>query len=186
LLPFQVGSQGQLQEWSEDFKEWEPTHRHASHLVAVWPLSQIGPDQPKLFAAARVSEELRKTGGYHPDKAGMWARLLEGDKAMAALGTKFPVMYDTPFGGFAEILLQSQTGAINLLPALPDAWSRGEILGLRARGGYEVDIRWENHRLVDATIRSLAGSTPLVEVEGKPIDLSKDARITFLMSRGAK
>jgi len=186
LLPFQVGSQGQLQEWSEDFREWEPTHRHASHLVAVWPLSQIGPDQPKLFAAARVSEELRKTGGYHPDKAGMWARLLEGDKAMAALATKFPVMYDTPFGGFAEMLLQSQTGAINLLPALPYEWTRGEILGLRARGGYEVDIRWENHQLVVATIRSLAGATPLVEVEGKVVDLAKDPRITLLMSRDAK
>jgi alpha-L-fucosidase 2 len=186
LLPFQIGSQGQLQEWSEDFKEWEPTHRHASHLVAVWPLSQITPDQPKLFAAARVSEELRKTGGYHPDKAGMWARLLEPDKAMAALGTKFPTMYDTPFGGFAEMLLQSQTGAINLLPALPDAWSRGEILGLRARGGYEVDIRWENHQLVAATIRSFAGSVPLVEVEGKLVDLATDPRITLLMSRDAK
>jgi alpha-L-fucosidase 2 len=69
LLPFQIGSQGQLQEWSEDFKEWEPTHRHASHLVAVWPLSQITPAQPKLFAAARVSEDLRKTGGFHPEKA---------------------------------------------------------------------------------------------------------------------
>ena len=186
LLPFQVGSQGQLQEWSEDFKEWEPTHRHASHLVAVWPLSQITPDQPKLFVAARVSEELRKTGGYHPDKAGMWARLLEGDKAIAALQTKFPVMYDTPFGGFAEMLLQSQTGAINLLPALPDVWSRGEILGLRARGDYEVDIRWENHRLASATIRSLAGSTPLVEVGGQAIDLAKDRRITFLNLGDAK
>jgi alpha-L-fucosidase 2 len=186
LLPFQIGSQGQLQEWSEDFKEWELTHRHASHLIAVWPLGQITPDQPELFAAARVSEDLRKTGGYHPDKAGMWARLLEGDKALSSLQTKFPAMYDTPFGGFAEMLLQSQSGAINLLPALPNAWSRGEILGLRARGGYEVDIRWENHELVAATIRSLAGSKPLVEVEGEAIDLSKDHRITVVQSVGAK
>jgi alpha-L-fucosidase 2 len=95
-------------------------------------------------------------------------------------------MYDTPFGGFAEMLLQSQTGAINLLPALPDAWASGEILGLRARGGYEVDIRWENHRLAAATIRSLAGSTPRVEVEGKVVDLGKDPRITFKISRDAK
>ena len=180
LLPFQIGSRGQLQEWSEDFKEWEPTHRHASHLVAVWPLSQITPDQPELFAAARMSEDLRKTGGYHPDKAGMWARLLEGDKAMAALGTKFPVMYDTPFGGFAEMLLQSHNGAINLLPALPDAWSSGEIRGLRARGGYQVDLRWENHRLVAATIRSLAGRTPLIEIGGQQTELGKDRRITLV------
>jgi alpha-L-fucosidase 2 len=186
LLPFRIGSQGQLQEWSVDFKEWEPTHRHASHLVSVSELNQITAAQPELFAAARVSEDLRKTGGYHPDKAALWARLLEGDKALAALGTHFPTMYDSPPAGFAEMLLQSQTGAINLLPALPTSWESGEILGLRARGGYEVDIRWVNHKLVAATIRSLAGFTPLVEVEGKVVDLSNDPRITFLMSRDAK
>jgi alpha-L-fucosidase 2 len=211
LLPFHVGSQGQLQEWAADFKEWEPTHRHASHLVSVSELNQITSAEPDLFAAARVSEDLRKTGGYHPDKAALWARLLEGDKALAALGTHFPTMYDSPPAGFAELLLQSQPiqpvpalppgssysghayfvpfappGPINLLPALPSAWASGEILGLRARGGYEVDIRWKDHQLVAATIRSLAGFTPLVEVVGKAVDLSKDPRITFLMSRDAK
>jgi hypothetical protein len=186
LLPFRIGSQGQLQEWAMDFKEWEPTHRHASHLVSVSELNQITAAQPELFAAARVSEDLRKTGGYHPDKAALWARLLEGDKALAALGTHFPTMYDSPPAGFAEMLLQSQIEAINLLPALPTSWESGEILGLRARGGYEVDIRWANHQLVAATIRSLAGSTPLVEVEGKVVDLSKDPRITLLMSREAR
>jgi hypothetical protein len=211
LLPFHVGSQGQLQEWAADFKEWEPTHRHASHLVSVSELNQITSAEPDLFAAARVSEDLRKTGGYHPDKAALWARLLEGDKALAALGTHFPTMYDSPPAGFAELLLQSQPiqpvpalppgssysghayfvpfappGPINLLPALPSAWASGEILGLRARGGYEVDIRWKDHQLVAATIRSLAGSRPVVEVEGKVVDLSKDSRIKFLMSRDAK
>jgi alpha-L-fucosidase 2 len=186
LLPFRVGSQGQLQEWAVDFKEWEPTHRHASHLVSVSELNQITAAQPELFAAARVSEDLRKTGGYHPDKAALWARLLEGDKALAALGTHFPTMYDSPPAGFAEMLLQSQTGAINLLPALPTSWESGEILGLRARGGYEVDIRWANHKLAAATIRSLAGFTPLVEVEGKVVDLSKYPRITFSLLRDAK
>jgi alpha-L-fucosidase 2 len=211
LLPFRVGSQGQLQEWAADFKEWEPTHRHASHLVSVSELNQITSAEPDLFAAARVSGDLRKSGGYHPDKAALWARLLEGDKALAALGTRFPMMYDSPQAGFAELLLQSQPiqpvpalapgssyagqpysvpsdppGPIDVLPALPSSWTTGEILGLRARGGYEVDIRWKNRQLVAATIRSLAGFMPVVEVEGKVVDPSKDPRITLLLSRDAK
>lgn len=182
LLPFQVGSRGQLQEWSADFKEWEPTHRHASHLVSVSELSQITADQPELFAAARVSEDLRKSGGYHPDKAALWARLLEGDKALAALGNHFPTMYDSPPAGFGEMLLQSQTGKINLLPALPAVWKNGEVLGMRARGGYEVDITWSEGALKSATIRSLAGATPSVEVSGTPINLGTDPRVKLIMT----
>jgi alpha-L-fucosidase 2 len=176
LLPFQVGSQGQLQEWAEDFKEWEPTHRHASHLVAVWELNRITPAQPELFQAAAVSLDLRKGGGYHPDKAGMWARLLDGDKALAAFrSVTFPTMYDAPMGGFAEMLLQSQNGRLELLPALPAGWAKGEVKGLRARGGYEVDVRWEDHKLVKATVRVLAGGVPEVSVQGVPVDWRKDA-----------
>jgi alpha-L-fucosidase 2 len=111
----------------------------------------------------------------------MLARLLEGDKALAALQTNFPARYDTPFGGFAEMLLQSHAGSIDLLPALPTAWDKGEILGLRARGGYEVDIRWEHHKMTSATIRSFTESTPPVAVEGKLVDLKTDPRIHLVL-----
>lgn len=181
LLPFRVGSQGQLQEWSSDFTEWEPTHRHASHLISVWPLSQITSKDTALMNAARKSMDLRGSGGYHPDKAGMWARMLQGDKALAALGTSYPVMYDTPSGGFAEMLLQSHAGAIDLLPALPTTWTSGNILGLRARGNYEVDIHWSGSALTSATIRSFSGTTPAVKVKGVTINPTTDPRITLVM-----
>ncbi len=184
LLPFRVGSKGQLNEWEFDYsdslKEWEVNHRHISHAISVWPLSQINKNTPTLLAATRKSLELRGSGGYHPDKAGMWARLLDGDKALAALSLKYPTIYDAPFGGFAELLMQSQTGDLDILPALPNAWRSGKVVGLRARGNFEVDIEWENHELKKATIRSYSGNTPLITVMGKKINIKTDPNITFL------
>lgn len=185
LLPFGVGSQGQLNEWEFDYsdtlKEWQPNHRHISHVISVWPLSQINRKTPGLLAAARKSLDLRKTGGYHPDKAGMWARLLDGDKALASLNTNYPTVYDAPFGGFAEMLMQSHAGGIDILPALPKAWKSGRILGMKARGNYEVDIEWDNNQLKKATIRSFSGAIPVVTVTGTPVDTHTDPRIRFSM-----
>jgi alpha-L-fucosidase 2 len=150
--------------------------------VAVWELDQITPAQPALFAAAKVSLDLRKGGGYHPDKAGMWARLLEGDKALGAFrSVSFPEMYDAPMGGFAELLVQSQNGAIDLLPALPSTWPEGEVWGMRARGGYEVDEAWSGGKLKLATVRSYAGVLPNVQIAGKPVDLNIDTRVKIVM-----
>ncbi len=182
LLPFRVGSSKQLQEWSEDFTEFEPTHRHASHLISVWPLRQITKDSsPSLFAAALESEILRGSGGYHPDKAGMYARLLDAERAYASLQRGFPVMYDNPFGGFGELLLQSHTGHLDILPALPKAWAAGKISGIRARGGYELDIEWEGNKMTKTVIRSVGTAVlPPIRVQGVQVDPFHDARITLV------
>ena len=87
----------------------------------------------------------------------MWASLLNVDNTLAALVTKYPVMYNTPFGGFAEMLLQSHIGYIDILPALPTAWAKGKLIGIRAKGGFKVDIEWKNNILKHATIRSYNG-----------------------------
>ncbi|MBC7913462.1 MAG: glycoside hydrolase family 95 protein, partial [Pyrinomonadaceae bacterium] len=182
MLPYRIGSKGQLNEWEFDYsdtlKEWEINHRHISHVISVWPLSQINRNTPELLAAARKSLELRGTGGYHPDKAGMWSRLLDGDKALAALSTSFPSLYDSPVAGFAEMLMQSHAGTIDLLPALPSTWKTGKIYGVRARGNYEIDIEWEKNQLKKAIIRSYSGTTPSVTIAGKSVNL-KDPRINF-------
>ena len=193
LPEFPINSRnGRLMEWQNEVQESQPGHRHLSHMLGAYPFALITEQTPETFEAVRSSMLWREENGQggmgwaHAHAQLMHARLLDSERAYnrlrillgegktnSLMNTIGPFQIDGNFGataGIAEMLLQSHlkdkegTRIIHLLPALPSQWSTGRISGLKARGGFEVDIEWKDGKLISATISSKKGGSCSVQI----------------------
>ncbi|MEN8230073.1 MAG: glycoside hydrolase family 95 protein [Bacteroidota bacterium] len=203
LPPFTVDGNGRLMEWRDELKEAEPGHRHLSHLLGVHPFSLITNETPELIEAARQNLAWRQSNGQggggwscaHTQL--MYSRFLDGEKAHQGLRTLLSsrmnnnllnasggLQIDANFGAtacVAEMLIQSHMKdkegnfIIHLLPAIPSAWSTGSVKGLCARGGYVVDIDWEEGEIKSAFIQAEFAGSCKVRFKNQTIDLDLNA-----------
>lgn len=198
LPPMQVGRDGALQEWAEDYGQLEKEHRHYSHLYGIYPGHVISPVKtPELVEPVKKVLEQRGDGGTGWSRAwkmAIWARLHDGDRAYRiwqgylkeqcypSLFAKCftPLQVDGSFGvtaGITEMLAQSHESYIELLPALPTAWPEGSVSGLVCRGGFQLDFSWVGSRLQSLTVLSKAGQKFRLRLPGRKVAVKSGNRV---------
>jgi alpha-L-fucosidase 2 len=184
LVPPQIGKDGSLQEWADDWKSLEENHRHFSHMYGLYPGKILYEKRTPALIDAYKKVLLERgdasTGWSRAWKMALWARLGDGDRAnkiykgymkeqsctsmFALCGRAMQV--DGNFGvtaAITEMLMQSHDGFIKLLPALPDEWSDGAFKGVCARGAFELDYVWKNKQVTKIEILSKAGEICRIE-----------------------
>lgn len=215
LRPYTIGKEGDLNEWYYDWKDYDPKHRHQTHLIGLYPGSHITPENtPELAEACRqtlIQKGDRSTGWSTGWRINLWARLKDGEKAYQIYkslltyvspenykgpdyrrsGGTYPNLFDAHppfqidgnFGGTAgvcEMLIQSHNG-IHLLPALPQAWHTGEVKGLCARGGFEIDMKWKDGKITWVKVISKSNQTTTIHYNGKTKKIKGKAGKTFII-----
>ena len=201
LYPYQIGKDGNLQEWYYDWQDQDPYHRHQSHLFGLYPGHHLSVEEtPELAAACARTLEIKgdETTGWSTGwRVNLLARLQEGEKAYHMyrrllryvspdnykgedarrgggtypnlLDAHSPFQIDGNFGGCSgviEMLMQSSSNKIVLLPALPEAWADGKVQGICARGGFVVDMEWKNREVVSLVVSSLKGGRTVIWFNG--------------------
>jgi alpha-L-fucosidase 2 len=206
IAPNKIGRLGQLQEWMQDKDDSTNKHRHISHLWGMYPGSEINWDEnPAMMNAAKQSLLYRgdaATGWSLGWKINCWARFKDGDHTFKMIqmlmspvkggAGSYPNLFDAhpPFqidgnfggaAGIGEMLLQSHTKFIDILPALPGALPDGEVKGICARGGFVIDMKWSDGKLEKIVVVSKAGMPLLLRYNGlvKNIKTEKNSIYTF-------
>jgi len=200
IAPDQIGKNNQLQEWMEDKDDINDHHRHISHLWGVYPGNEITWNNDSVLMQAAKQSLLYRgddgTGWSLAWKINFWARFLDGDHSNTLIhkllssaidpertssGGSYPNLFDAHppfqidgnFGGAAgiiEMLMQSHQGYIQLLPALPKNWKNGSIKGLKCRGGFEINMAWNNGKIKDLTVLSSSGNKLIIKYDNKTIE----------------